>query len=139
MSSPIERTSRANLNGAVQASVLPGQRTRRGSGFSLVGRPGSALRGYGWAELAERVDVSIATLRDWVLCGFFRPSGIGLRGGGPGVGTGPGTGLGAGPGSRAVPGAGFAAVDVVRLEVLVRLVRSGVPVARAAELLSTTE
>jgi len=138
MSSPIERTSRANLNGAVRATVLPGQRTRRGSGSSLVGRPGSALRGYGWAELAERVDVSIATLRDWVLCGFFRPSGIGLRGGGPGAGSGPGLG---GPelGSGAVPGIGFAAVDVVRLEVLVRLVRSGVPVARAAELLSTTE
>jgi hypothetical protein len=135
MSSPIERTSRANLNGAVQASVLPGQRTRRASGFPLVGRPGSALRGYGWAELAERVDVSIATLRDWVLCGFFRPSGIGLRGGGSGAGTGPGPG----PAKGSVPGTGFAAVDVVRLEVLVRLVRSGVPVARAAELLSTTE
>jgi hypothetical protein len=125
MSSPIERTSPGDLNGAARAVVLPGQRIRSGSAYPLVKSPLNVIRGYEWAELAERADVSIATLLQWVLAGHFRPCGIGTRG----IGT-------HGVASR---GVGFAAVDVVRLAALARLVRSGVPLARAAALASTPE
>jgi len=131
MPSPIERTSRGYLNGSVRVAVLPGQRMRSVPGFALVARPEPRLIGYDWTELSERVDVSIATLRHWVRSGYFRPRGAGA---GSGDGNRDGGMVGGHPG-----GAGFAAVDVVRLEVLVRLVRSGVPVARAAELVSTSE
>ena len=135
-------------------------------GYAQLTRPGGVLRGYNWAELSERVDVKIATLRHWVLAGYFEPTraavhpaihmgaqtGVqaGAQTGDPAMGrTGTGqmirTGVGDAPSSGA-PGAwaerrggvGFAAVDVVRLEVLARLVRSGVPLARAAELVRTT-
>ena len=119
MSSPIERTSRADLNGAAPLVLLPGQRVSSALLHPREAFPGRAAA-YTWAELAERVDVSIPTLRHWVLTGFFRPRGAG-----------PATVAGPRPGSD--PGS-FAAVDVVRLEALARFVRSGVPVARAAEL-----
>jgi hypothetical protein len=120
MSSPIERTSPGDLNGAARAVVLPGQRIHSVSAYPLVKSPLSVIRGYEWAELAERADVSIATLLQWMLSGHFRPSGIGTRG-------------------VASRGVGFAAVDVVRLAALARLVRSGVPLAHAAVLASTPE
>jgi hypothetical protein len=181
MSPPIERTSSAALNGAARAVRLPGQRVPYGPGYPLVRALGRAGSGYGWAELAERVDVSIPTLHQWVLRGYFRPGGArgqvsprgpvshgAVPGGAGSVAALPGGAVpcgvvpsdavpcGAGNGAPAiaahdaVPGAvqdsadpgrrppaeapGFAAVDVVRLAALARLVRSGVPLARAAEL-----
>lgn len=112
MSSPIERTSRAYLNGLVRLDTVPAQRTRLGAGSALVAGQIPGVRGYVLSELAERVDVRIDTLRHWLHSGHFTPS---------------------------RPGGAFTAVDVVRLEVLARLVRSGVPVARAAELVGATE
>lgn len=155
MPSPTERTSRADLNGAACPLSLPGQRNRFDTGYVQLTRPGTVLRGYNWAELSERVDVNIATLRHWVLAGYFQPArrlarAVSQTGNQTGnqMGTGPviRTGVGDASSSGAPEGAlarrggvGFAAVDVVRLEVLARLVRSGVPLARAAELVRTTE
>ena len=180
--------------------LVPGQRASSGLGYSQVRAAPRRESGYGWAELAERVDVSIPTLRDWVLRGYFRHRGAvdgagarihsGVRcGAWPGttsgvqldgpldasIGARLGARLGApldasadasthtradapldasidaAPGSHPTPPdptpsptdsadpTGFTAVDVVRLEVLARLVRSGVPVARAAELVHTPE
>lgn len=140
MSPPIERTSSAALNGAACTVLLPGQRVPYGRGYPLVRTLNRAGVGYGWAELAERVDVSIPTLRRWVLRGYFRPGGVGS--GAPAIaarGAAPADPSplrnGPAPGRRSPSEAvGFAAVDVVRLAALARLVRSGVPLARAAEL-----
>ncbi|HEV2638305.1 MAG TPA: hypothetical protein VGX23_24380 [Actinocrinis sp.] len=125
MSSPIERTSRADLNGAAHPVLLPGQRVPFRPVSAQVEPRRPRDRGYSWAELAERCGVSIPTLRGWVLSGLLpsRP-----RGGVSGAVGGPG----------AADAADFRAADVVRLEVLARLVRSGVPVARAAALVAET-
>jgi hypothetical protein len=152
MSSPIERTSAADLNGAAHRVLLPGQRVSSGPVYPQVKPRRRAGSGYSWAELAERADVSIPTLRHWLLSGHFRPVGAdraGLRV--PAPGSAPGTvhaaagatvpsatAASASAASAAVTGASgaadFAAVDVVRLAALARAVRSGVPLARAAAL-----
>ena len=98
----------------------------------LSGRPVRSRRDYTWAELAERADVTIATLFHWVLCGYFQPAGAEAVGGGP-VPVSISAPAPA-PAPAPVRVTAFAAVDVVRLEALSRLVRSGVPLARAAAL-----
>jgi MerR HTH family regulatory protein len=112
MSLPTERTIATDLNGphnipsaAARRLPIPAPRAhRQPEQPAPARRPGTG--NYPRAELAHRIGVGPATLRAWE-----RQCGIA-----PGRGT------------------RYAAADVVRLEVLGRLVRSGVPVARAVEL-----
>jgi DNA-binding transcriptional MerR regulator len=117
MSLPTERPSAAAVNGPRRIAPLPARRTLIPAPRApyQAERPETDQRRgpgrYRRAEVAHRIGVGPATLRAWE-----RQCGI-----------------------APVRGTRYAAADVVRLEVLGRLVRSGVPVARAVELVCAAQ
>lgn len=113
MSFPYERTSADTPNAAGLPVEIPGQ-TRCGEAEETRGT------GYDCAQLGARIGVGAPVLAGW-LREAARPGGRGEQ-------------------LTAVDGGElFKAADVVWFEALARLVRSGVPVARAAVLLRTAQ